>query len=278
MSNNSTQPGDLGAFDASRQPQVVALPSPPKAQKRDILLRSLGVEPGRLGLDHLGMSDQTRSILRAALARPQGLVLAAGPPGSGRTTTIYAVVEHIRASRQIMPPTEDLAGELFVPEIRDSATATLAIQGAHAGCLVVSTIRAHDTAAAVQRLMSLGMSPAFLAAGVRAIVAQRLVRKVCNACRERTHVSTAFLSSRPPRRATRSTGCERCGGSGYHGRTGIFELLVIDDLLQREFPHQTGRLNQPGFGVVGASLYEDGLRQVRAGATTVAEVLRMTRS
>jgi general secretion pathway protein E len=214
-----------------------------------------------------------------ALARPQGVVLAAGPPGSGRTTTIYAAVEHVRHCREIMPTPEQFAGELFVPEIRDTGTAELAMRGALAGCLVVSTMHAHDGARAIRRLISLGVPPGFLAAKVQAIVAQRLVRTVCASCREETAVRNALLDSSLPLSEWRGTGgdCERCGGSGYRGWTGIFELVVMDDSLRRELAHYAvGITRQLSLSLTRASLYQDGLRLVRAGVTTVDEVLRVT--
>ncbi|HKW46948.1 MAG TPA: ATPase, T2SS/T4P/T4SS family [Gemmatimonadaceae bacterium] len=277
MSNNLTQPGDKDALDVASQPaKTLEFPDPPKPRRGNVLLRSLGVEPGRLGFDHLGMDEKTRSALMDALARPPGLVLAVGPPGSGRTTTIFAAVEHIRASRTIMLTPEELGGELFVPEIRDLATAELAIQGARAGCLVVSTIRARNAAGAIRRLISLGMSPAFLARQVRAIVAQRLVRTVCDACREETAVRRALVDATLPRTEWRGAGCDRCAGSGYRGRTGIFELLVVDDAFRTEFAQYREAPSLPALRLTGPGLYEDGLRQVRAGVTTVEEVLRRT--
>ncbi len=279
MSNNSIQLGDLRALGVSRRPQAAELSAPSQQQNRSVFLRSLGVEPGRLGLDHLGMSDSTRTLLMDALARPQGVVLAVGPPCSGRTTTIYAAVEHMRHCREIMPTPEQLAGELFVPEIRDTGTAELAMRGALAGCLVVSTMRAYDGARAILRLISLGVPPGFLAAKVQAIVGQRLVRMVCASCREETAVRNASLDSSLPLSEWRGRGgdCERCGGSGYRGWTGIFEVVAMDDSLRKELAHYVvGITRQLSLSLTRASLYQDGLRLVRAGVTTVDEVLRVT--
>ncbi len=195
MSTNSIQLGDLRALGAgSRRSHVAELSDLPHLQHH-VFLRSLGVESGRLGLDHLGMGDGTRAILTDALARPQGVVLAAGPPGSGRTTTIYAAVEHIRSCRAIMPTPEELSGDLFVPEIRDTATAELVMRGAHAGCLVVSTMRAHDAAQVIRQLISFGVPHDFLVAKIQAVVGQRLVRMVCVTCRE----EVAVRNSQPER-------------------------------------------------------------------------------
>ena len=277
MSNNSIQLGDLRALGAgSRRPHVADLPGLPHLHNR-VFLRSLGVESGRLRLEHLGMAAGTRAILTDALARPQGVVLAAGPPGSGRTTTIYAAVEHIRSCRAIMPTPEELAGDLFVPEIRDTATADLVMRTAHAGCLVVSTMHAHDASQVIRHLISLCVPRDFLVAKLQAIVAQRLVRMVCVSCREEVAVRNALLDSSLPLSEWRGSGCERCGRSGYRGLTGIFEVLVMDDSLRGELaPDAAGDPRQLTHSLTGASLYEDGLRQVRAGVTTVEEVLRVT--
>jgi general secretion pathway protein E len=176
-----------------------------------------------------------------------------------------------------MPTPEELAGDLFVPEIRDTATVDLVMRGAHAGCLVISTMHAYDAAQVIRRLIALGMPRAFVATKVQAIIAQRLVRMVCGFCREQVAVRKALLDSSLPLSQWRGSGCERCGRSGYRGWTGIFELVVMDGSLREErAPDAAGDLRELTHSLTGASLYEDGLRQVRAGVTTVEEVLRVT--
>jgi len=244
MSNNSIQRDELEA-------------------RSNVFLRSVGAEQGRLGFSDLGMGETTRAHFADALAGARGLVLATGPSGSGRTTTMVAATEYIRAQRPKMRNEEGPPGELFVPEIRDAATAELAIQGVRAGCLVVSTLRAHDAASATTRLLALGMAPDVVSARVRAIIAQRLVRMACRHCREEVPVRNATSDATLPRTEWRGAGCARCGGLGYLGCTGIFELFVFEPDL--------GRLS---INARGPTLYEDGFRQVRAGVTTVEEVAR----
>jgi type II secretory ATPase GspE/PulE/Tfp pilus assembly ATPase PilB-like protein len=176
-----------------------------------------------------------------------------------------------------MPTPEELAGDLFVPEIRDAATADLVMRGAHAGCLVISTMQAYDAAQVIRRLLALGMPRAFVVAKVQAIIAQRLVRMVCGFCREHVAVRKALLDLSLPLSEWRGSGCERCGHSGYRGWMGIFELVVMDGSLpDKPAPDAAGDVRELTQSLTGASLYEDGLRQVRAGVTTVEEVLRVT--
>ena len=274
MSNNSIQLGDLRALAPARRPHEAELPAPPP--HASILLRSLGVDPARLALDHLGMGDSTRAALVQALAGRPGIVLAAGPPGSGRTTTIYAAVEQIRNGHKIMLTHEEPPGELFVPELRDSSTAELAMEGALAGCQVVSTIQAPHVGRALQRLISFGMPPSFLAVKLQAIVAQRLVRMVCHGCREEMAVRNALFDPSLPQSEWRGGGCDRCGSTGYRGRTGIFEIFLMNQSSRSDLTGDAAEERALEFSPSGPGLYEDGLRQVRAGVTTVEEVLRVT--
>ena len=278
MSNNSSQIGDLRALDVRRQPQVSERSAPPRSQDTSILLRSLGLPAGRFGLDHLGMDEGTRALFVDAMSRAPGIVLAAGPPGSGRTTTIVATVDHIRHGRRdTMPSRDGSAAEIFIPEIRDSSTAELALRGALAECLVLSAICAPDAAHVLRRLISFGMPPSLLATKVQAIVSQRLIRTVCRGCREETAVKKALFDSSLPLTEWRGAGCDRCSGTGYRGHTGIFDVFKMDESFRSELAQFTAALRAPSaLGRIGSRLYEDGLRQVRAGVTTVEEVLRVT--
>lgn len=276
MSNNSSQIGDLRALDVRRQPPAPERSAPPRSHSTGVLLRSLGIRAGGLGLDHLGMDEGSRARLVDALSWAQGIVLAAGPPGSGRTTTILAAVEHIRHERKTALSHEASAAELFVPEIRDSSTAELGMRGALADCLVLSTIRALDAALALRRLISFGMPPSLLASRLQAIVSQRLVRAVCPGCREEVAVNAAQFDSSLPLTQWKGSGCNRCGGTGYCGRTGIFDVFRMDPLFRSELARYTAPARAlSALGLIASRLYEDGLRQVRAGVTTVEEVLRV---
>ena len=280
MSNNSIQRGDSRPVDRGRDPRV-GLSASPRSPDASVFLRSLGAQPGQLGFDHLGMSYGTRALLQHALARRQGIVLVAGPPGSGRTTTIYAIVEHIRSICDTINAHEDPPRVVFVPEIHDSSTADMAAHGTLAGDLIVSSIQASTATRAIRQLILLGMPLAFLATHVQAIVTQRLVRMACRSCREEVAIRNALFDSMLPLTEWIGSGCTRCGGTGYRGRTAIFEVHRMDPSLQRSLDCDASgyAIEVPtsrALSLAGASLYEDGLRQVQAGSTTLEEVLRVT--
>lgn len=282
----------------------------PTLHGESIVLRLLDTVSGRVTLDQLGMSDSTLARFAAVIARPHGIVLATGPTGSGKTTTLYAAIDRIRTGREKILTVEDpveyeLAGVpqvpvnenvgvtfatalrallrqdpdvMFVGEIRDGETAEIATQAALTGHLVLSSLHTNDAPSALTRLLELGIAPYLVASTVDAILAQRLVRTVCRECRE----ERALTGDDPtvPRTEWRGRGCERCYGTGYRGRTGIYELLVADDLLRAEVMRRGGAGDLRRIAVAGGmqTLYEDGLRQVRAGLTTLEEVLRVTRA
>ena len=286
----------------------------PTLHGESIVLRLLDAEAGRVDLDHLGMSPATLSRFREAIARPHGVVLATGPTGSGKTTTLYAAIDRIRTGREKILTVEDpveyeLAGVpqvpvsektgvtfatalrallrqdpdvMFVGEIRDAETAEIATQAALTGHLVLSSLHTNDAPSALTRLLELGVAPYLTASTVEAILAQRLVRVICSGCR----VEQPVAESAPGRDVSlpeitwRGRGCERCHHTGYRGRTGIYELLVMDEALRAELMRRgsAGDLRRIAIASGMPTLYDDGMRQVRAGVTTLEEVLRVTRA
>jgi len=284
----------------------------PTLHGESVVLRLLDGEAGRVALDQLGMDDATLQALLHVLSRPHGIVLATGPTGSGKTTTLYAAVDRIRTGREKILTVEDpveyqLVGVpqvpvnaqvgvtfasalrallrqdpdiLLVGEIRDPETAEIATQAALTGHLVLSTLHTNDAPSALTRLLDLGVAPYLVASTVEAVLAQRLVRTVCGSCKQEVelpHAEVPGVESMLPRTEWRGTGCDRCLGTGYRGRTGIYELLVLDEELRAEVMRKrgSGELHRVAVAHGMRTLLEDGLRQVRAGVTTMEEVRRV---
>jgi general secretion pathway protein E len=288
----------------------------PTLHGESIVLRLLDKERGRIGLEDLGMAEDTRLRFAEAIARPHGIVLATGPTGSGKTTTLYAAVERVRTGREKILTVEDpveyeLAGVpqvpvhekvgmtfatalrallrqdpdvLLVGEIRDEETAEIATHAALTGHLVLSTLHTNDATSALTRLLDLGVAPYLVTSTVEAVLAQRLVRRICVACTAPAEpepgIAAAFGIAPDALGVVRAgRGCAECRGTGYRGRTGIYELLVMNDDLRVELPRRrgAGELRALAVGAGMRTLRDDGLRLVREGLTTPEEVLRVTR-
>jgi general secretion pathway protein E len=250
-------------------------------------------------LDALGMPAELAGRLAAVLRRTSGLVLATGPTGSGKTTTLYAALSHLNTAGVKLVSVEDpveyeLPGVTQVPvhrkaglgfaqalrailrhdpdivmvgEMRDRETAEVAVQAALTGHLVFSTLHTNDAASGVTRLVDMGIEPYLVAATVQAIIAQRLVRLLCDAC-----ARPAPDGSREP------VGCNACRGSGYRGRAGLYELLVPDEAFRRAVVARDSlaTLRQVAQASGTRSLAAAGLAMVQSGQTSRAEVLRVT--
>lgn len=263
------------------------------------VLRVLDHAGGRARtLDALGMPADVAARFAAVLRRSSGLVLATGPTGSGKTTTLYAALSQLNTPGVKVVSVEDpveyelpgvtqvpvnrkaglgFAGALrailrhdpdvvMVGEMRDRETAEVAIQAALTGHLVFSTLHTNDAASAVTRLVDMGIEPYLVTATVQAILAQRLVRVLCTAC-----ASVLPDGSRGP------VGCDACHGSGYHGRMGLYELLVPDDAFRRAVVAgaELATLKEAARATGTRFLREAGDAMVRAGQTSRAEVLRV---
>ena len=287
----------------------------PTLHGESVVLRLLDKESGTLELAALGMSAPDLVRFEEVLSRPHGVVLATGPTGSGKTTTLYAALQRLRTGREKILTVEDpveyqLPGIPQVPvnekvgvtfasalrallrqdpdvmlvgEIRDGETAEIATQAALTGHLVLSTLHTNDAAGALTRLVDLGVAPFLVSATVEAVLAQRLVRAVCTACVARvraTDAERAALGAPDLMDVSRGVGCDACRGSGYSGRTGVYELLVLDDAMRAAITSGEGapavrslarQLDVP-------TLRDDGARLVREGITTPEEVFRVCRS
>jgi type II secretory ATPase GspE/PulE/Tfp pilus assembly ATPase PilB-like protein len=278
-----------------------------------VVLRLLG-STAIPSLDALGLSRDGVSVLEHAVAQPQGLILVTGPTGSGKSTTLYSMLARRRSTGVNIVTIEDpieyrvpgvnqvqideRSGLTFarclravlrqdpdvilVGEIRDAETAEVAIQAALTGHLVLSTVHTNSAVATIDRLLDLGVRPLLVTAAINLVIAQRLVRRICEGCR------AAYIPSDEARRCVdveaageyyRGEGCSACGQTGYAGRVGIFELLrltpAIKDLVRR-------RASESELAAAAGSagtrfLLEDAAHQVRAGVTTVEEVVRVMR-
>jgi type II secretory ATPase GspE/PulE/Tfp pilus assembly ATPase PilB-like protein len=287
----------------------------PTLYGESVVLRLLDRGGRPVALEELGMAPEAFAAFRALAGRPHGILLATGPTGSGKTTTLYAALGLRQAMAEKIVTVEDpveyhLEGVTQVPvnpkasvtfaaalrsilrqdpdvlmvgEMRDAETAGIAVQAAMTGHLVFSTLHTNDAASAVPRLADLRVEPYMIAATLEAVLAQRLVRRICPECRARytpDPQAVALLAGQPvgTRMLERGRGCAACRQTGYRGRVGIFELLVVTDALKdaiaRDEP--VARLRELARAQGMRTLREDGWAKVQAGLTTVEEVLRVT--
>lgn len=289
----------------------------PTMYGESVVLRLLDRGGAPVELRELGMSPELLREMERLTSRPHGMILVTGPTGSGKTTTLYAcLTRRDEASEKIITvedpveyhldgitqvPVHRQAGVAFdaalrsilrqdpdvlmIGEMRDRETAEIAVQAAMTGHLVFSTLHTNDAIGAVARLIDLGIPDYLVAATLDGVLAQRLVRRICDACREACGAapeSLALLSGRPVSRNTalrfhRGAGCAVCRGTGFRGRLGIFELLLINDEIRdaivRRAPRSRVREIATQAGM--RSLREDGWLKVQSGLTTVEEVLRV---
>jgi type II secretory ATPase GspE/PulE/Tfp pilus assembly ATPase PilB-like protein len=286
----------------------------PSFHGESVVMRLLDPSGNAVALDQLGMSPEVYDLICHFAEAPHGIVLVTGPTGSGKTTTLYAALSHRRDTSEKIITVEDpveysLPGVIqvavneragltfaavlrsvlrqdpdvvFVGEMRDSETACIAIRAAMTGHLVFSTLHTNDAFAAIPRLLDLDVEDYLVSSTVEAVLAQRLVRKICPECVERYQPdagTVALLSERPVGRAalTRGVGCPACRGTGFRGRTGIFELLVLDDEIKDAILRRCSRaeFREMARSQGMATLRQDGWSKVEAGITTVEEVLRV---
>ena len=292
----------------------------PTSHGERIVMRLLDKDPARLHLDILGMAGDTLAQVDRLIRQPHGIFLVTGPTGSGKTTTLYAALSRLDATRlnimTVEDPVEyDLAhiGQtqvnprigldfakalrsilrqdpdvIMIGEIRDLETAQIAVQASLTGHMVLATLHTNDTASAVTRLVDMGVEPFLLASSLTGVLAQRLVRRLCPACKLARPITTeeqaqleSFTQSARQQADTlhHPQGCAECNHTGYQGRMGIYELLQVDDELRRMI--HTGSadqaIRQHALDHGTRALREDGLRWVLAGETTLEELLRVTR-
>src|SRR6267378_904990 len=287
----------------------------PTVHGESIVMRLLQRSSVFLPLEKLGFPADTLKRFEALIKRPHGIVLVTGPTGSGKTTTLYGALDKINSPDRKIITVEDpveyqLKGVnqiavkpkiglsfatglrhivrqdpdvILVGEIRDLETAEIAIQASLTGHLVFSTLHTNDAPAAITRLQDMGVEPYLVASVLEAVLAQRLVRRVCGACRTPDEVSAADLDAlgvvAPDNtKLFRGKGCEECRGTGYRGRMGIYELFPITEdarsLMLRRSSSRDIRQHAVAAGMI--TLRMDGWRRACEGLTTVDEILRVT--
>lgn len=290
----------------------------PTAWGERVVLRLLDESGAQYGLEQLGFERETEDRFRRLIYRSHGILLLTGPTGSGKTTTLYGAMSELNSDNRNIMTVEDpieyrLAGVsqtqvmpkigltfaaclrhilrqdpdiIMVGEIRDLETARIAIQAALTGHLVLSTLHTNDAASAATRLIDMGVEPYLVCSSLLGVMAQRLVRQTCPSCHGETGTShsqeslgrgvTRMGQNLDPARSGGE--CPNCNGTGYRGRTGIFELLVLNDDL-RELVLNDARahhLKEAALKNGMHTLREDGLIKVSKGMTTTEEVLRVT--
>ncbi|MEC8618631.1 MAG: type II secretion system ATPase GspE [Pseudomonadota bacterium] len=276
-----------------------------------VVLRLLDKQAGRLQLEKLGLAPHTLSSLQSIVRKPHGIFLVTGPTGSGKTTTLYGSLAELNGSAINVLTVEDpieysLPGigqtqvnnkadmtfarglrailrqdpdVVMVGEIRDLETAEIAVQASLTGHLVMSTLHTNTAVGAVTRLIDMGVEPFLLSSSLIGVLAQRLVRVLCHECREpRPANSTelAFLQERVTN-VYQAKGCPACSHSGFSGRTGIYEMLAINEKM-RELIHDAASEQELARYArsLAPSISEDGKRKILAGETSVEEVLRVS--
>lgn len=279
-----------------------------------IVLRLLDKQSAPLDLARLGMSEVSLSVMRELIAKPHGIILVTGPTGSGKTTTLYAALTELNdVSRNILTVEDPI--EYYLPgigqtqvnkkvemtfarglrailrqdpdivmvgEIRDLETAEMAVQASLTGHLVLSTLHTNSAIGAITRLRDMGVEPFLLSSTLIGVAAQRLVRLLCHSCKKKqvTPDNVRRLMGVPPEAPLalyQPIGCADCHNTGYRGRTGIYEIIALDDVLRSMIhSHSSEAVMETEARKKFPSMRMDGWRRVHKGETTVEEVLRVT--
>ena len=293
--------------------------SVPSSHGESIVMRILDKSALVLGLGELGFLSDDQEDFRRYIKLPDGIILVTGPTGSGKTTTLYACLNYInKPDRKIITVEDPVEYEMpginqvmvkadigmtfsaalramlrqapnviMIGEIRDAETANIAINAALTGHLVFSTLHTNDAPSAVARLADIGVKKFLIASAVRAIIAQRLVRKLCPVCKEPAVLDERemrMLNFDPMQEMNHTiygpSGCEQCRNKGYKGRMGIFEILEIDDevrhMINKDLTSPQLRKRARELGM--RTLREDGIRKVQSGMTSASEVISVTMS
>lgn len=285
----------------------------PTVHGEGLVIRIL--EKGNIILDmsYLGMGERVEKSFKEMITIPDGIILVTGPTGSGKTTTLYCALNHINSGSnkiitledpveyqlrginqiQVRPEIELTFAKglrsivrqdpdvIMVGEIRDLETAEIAVQSSLTGHLVFSTLHTNDAISAVARMIDMGVERFLISSSLRAILAQRLVRCICPHCKVRRGLASEYLGYKPNNEDFdffKGNGCDSCSDTGYTGRKGLYEFLIINDALGRGISKGDDLIQlkkiaeQQGF----LTMYTDGLEKVKNGVTTFAEVMRVT--
>ncbi|RKY23953.1 MAG: type II/IV secretion system protein [Planctomycetota bacterium] len=280
-----------------------------------VVIRVLDSNSIMRGPEQLGMEPDVMAAFDEQIALPHGILLVTGPTGSGKSTTLYSALRQMDGDKlnisTVEDPVEyeldfcnqvqtnekvglDFASALrsllrqdpdiiMIGEIRDNETARIAVQAALTGHLVLSTLHTNDAASSITRLVNIGVDAYLIAASLNAVLAQRLVRKICPKCKEVYHVPENMRkyvrkAGVKPEQLFHGAGCDYCRGSGYMGRVGIYELLVIDetfrDMINKD--PSVSNMRRTFYESGRPCLFDDGIKKVKQGLTTIEEVLRVT--
>ncbi len=308
------QDGRISLRVAGR-PVDVRVSTIPSGHGERVVLRLLDKQAGRLDLEHLGMAKANMEQINNLISKPHGIILVTGPTGSGKTTTLYAALSRLNSRQRniltIEDPIEyylDGIGQtqvntkvdmsfarglrailrqdpdiVMVGEIRDLETAEIAVQASLTGHLVLSTLHTNTAVGAATRLRDMGVEPFLLSSSLIGVLAQRLVRLLCPHCKkphELTESEARMMDLAPDnsQQIFGPAGCSECNHTGYAGRAGIFELILIDDIMRTMVHDGAGEHElEKHARTLTPSIREDGRRRILAGDTSIEEVLRVTR-
>ncbi len=301
------------ALRIAGRPVDIRVSTLPSGHGERVVMRLLDKQAGRLNLQHLGMNSDDEKRLRKMIQKPHGIILVTGPTGSGKTTTLYAVLSALNNNKRniltVEDPIEyDLDGigqtpvntkvdmtfakglrailrqdpdVVMVGEIRDSETAQIAVQASLTGHLVLSTLHTNSAVGAITRLQDMGIEPFLLSSSLLGIMSQRLVRNLCPECKQPLDLSAqerekyGFTDSQTIYQAV---GCNSCVQLGYKGRSGIYELIDIDAQLASMIHDQESQQKIENYcRTQSKGITDDGLRKVKEGITSLDEVFRVTR-
>lgn len=287
----------------------------PSQHGERVVMRLLDKQAGRLSLSQLGMSQRDLTCMRQIISQPHGIILVTGPTGSGKTTTLYGALSDLNdASRNILtvedPVEYSLPGigqtqvssktnmtfakglrailrqdpdVVMIGEIRDLETVEIAIQASLTGHLVLSTLHTNTAVGAVTRLQDMGVEPFLLSSSIIGVMAQRLVRLLCERCKQpytpdATEAQLLELEANSEVTIYKPKGCEHCNQLGYKGRQGIYEIIAIDETLKSLIHERAGEQELTAYArKLGPSIQQDGIRKVLDGDTSVEELLRVVK-
>ena len=307
------------ANDAGRTDIDIRVAIMPTQHGESAVIRILPKDRGLLVVEKLGFGQADETKLRRLLKLPHGMIVITGPTGSGKTTTLATILsilnEPVRKILTVEDPVEyEIPGinqsqikpaigltfasalrsfvrqdpdVIMVGEVRDAETAHVAVHAALTGHLVLTTLHTETAAAALPRLLDLGIEGYLLRSILRAVVAQRLVRQLCERCKSQKILTDADLTDdprlvtlgfRPGETVNMPCGCERCSSTGYRGRLGVFEVLELDNTLRDLIGEKTDGLKVDQAAIRGGmtTMLDDGIAKCRAGLTSPAEILRVT--
>ena len=320
--NQSAQDGKLN-FVLEEEKVDVRVSLIPIIDGENIVLRLLSEKSRRFSLLDLGLSDADAKKVEEARHKPHGMILSTGPTGSGKTTSLYALLKLLNKRGVTIMTIEDPVeyeiegisqiqvnkatnltfaeglrsvvrqdpNIILIGEIRDNETADIAVNSAMTGHLVLSTLHTNDAATAIPRLIDMNVEPFLIASTINIIVAQRLVRKICTQCRVSEEIEVSDLTKilspvivakyfgTGKTRTYKGKGCQVCGGLGYSGRIGIFEILTISEAIKDAIVDKknAGEIQALAVGEGMTTMLEDGLLKVKSGITTIEEIMRVTK-